>query len=178
MCTSSLVTTKCTSAPRPKVSSGSPSGLRSCVYCLRPASRFCVRSVLSSMVATGMPLTNSARSSLLPFLLEYSTCRITRNRFRSNLSTLVWFRDVAGRGWNSESLALSTPTGALSTFSVPPAFIGSVARTCTRRSRICLRPCAWDPSDASGLTIFASCSGCVAANQANTSSGNSARSRS
>ena len=53
--------------------------------------------VFNSIVATGMPLTNRARSSRLPFLVEYSTCRMTRTRFRPNRSVVTASGRSAGQ---------------------------------------------------------------------------------
>ena len=41
----------------------------------------CVKSVLSSTVATGTPLRNSTRSMQFSLATEYRSCRTTRSRF-------------------------------------------------------------------------------------------------
>ncbi|MGA1827008.1 MAG: hypothetical protein WAZ28_02000 [Microbacterium sp.] len=134
--------------------------------------------VFNSTVPTGIPLTNTTRSRRFAFLPEYTTCRITRTLLNANRSTSFAFSDVAGRAWNRENFAFSTPIDPFSAFRVPPPFIVSVVCTATMRSRICLRPRSRDAVLAPGFTSLSSCSGCVACNHANTSAGNSARSRS
>ena len=70
MCTSRFDTAKWTSARRPNPSSGSPFGWRSSRYCVIACCTLYVKSVLSSIVATGRPLTKSTRSILFWLLDE------------------------------------------------------------------------------------------------------------
>ncbi|MCP2371989.1 hypothetical protein BJ978_002665 [Agromyces terreus] len=63
--TSEFDTTKCTSDRFANANSGSPAGDRSNRYCSTAFSMGCVKSVFSSIVDTGMPLTNSTRSNAL-----------------------------------------------------------------------------------------------------------------
>ena len=67
ICTSRLLTAKCTSAPRGNVNSGSGAwplgfGDRSRRYCSIASPILWVKSVFSSTVATGRPFKNSTRS--------------------------------------------------------------------------------------------------------------------
>jgi hypothetical protein len=70
ICTSLLDTAKCTNAREPNPSKGSPLGSRWCLYCKTASVMFWVKSVFNSAVATGMPLTNNARSMPLLFWVE------------------------------------------------------------------------------------------------------------
>ncbi len=73
ICTSLLLTAKCTSAPLGNDSSGSAAwplgaGSRSKRYWSTASPMLWVKSVFSSAVATGMPLRNSTRS------MQFSLC--------------------------------------------------------------------------------------------------------
>ena len=97
----SLETAKCTSARCPNDSNGSGrplvTGCRSLRYWLIASSSDCVKSVFSSTVATGSPLTKNTRSMLRWSAVEKCTCRITRTRIAAYCSTVVAFRLVSGR---------------------------------------------------------------------------------
>ena len=79
-----LLTAKWTSAPRGKSSSGSANGrpvglgMRSKRYWSTAAFMSCVKSVLISAVATGMPFKNSTRSMMSSCPVRH--CRTTRRR--------------------------------------------------------------------------------------------------
>ena len=75
ICTSRLLMAKCTKAPLGKESRGSgvwPAGLglRSVLYCHTASAIDWVLSVLSSPVATGMPLRNNTRSRQFSLRVE------------------------------------------------------------------------------------------------------------
>ncbi len=136
----SLETAKCTSARCPNDSSGSGrplvSGCRSLRYWLIASSRDWVKSVFSSTVATGSPLTKKTRSMQRWSAVEKCTCRITRTRIAAYCWLVVAFRLVSGRNcaiFNRPPPMYCTPLRRM--LSVPPPCSSGLSSAVVSTSR-------------------------------------------